>query len=462
MSEKAALDRALHHASEYLESLETRSVITTATHEELTERLDIELQDKSLPAEQVIDELARGVEGGLLTTGGGRFFAWAIGGTLPAALAADWLSAAWDQNAGIYACSPALAILENTCGNWLKDVLGLPPSASFAFVTGCQMAHVTALAAARHKLLADRGWDVEKRGLAGAPQITIHTGELRHESILRAARFLGLGLDAVRHHPCSSDGQLDLDAVEASLDDGPSVIVLQAGEFNTGNYDDFPRAAALARKHKGWVHVDGAIGLWAAASDKTRHLMKGCELLDSWATDGHKWLNLPFDTGFVFVAHPEAHKQSMTIRASYFSAGGEGIRDQIDWGPEWSRRARSVPAYAALRSLGRRGLEELVDRCCEHARAIVAGIGALPGVEVVSEPIINQGILRFLAKDGDHDRRTDEVIDRIQAKGVTWFGGSNWRGTRVMRVIVLNWRTREKDVADAIESVRQVLEELDG
>ena len=398
MSEKAALDRALHHASEYLESLETRSVITTATHEELTERLDIELQDKSLPAEQVIDELARGVEGGLLTTGGGRFFAWAIGGTLPAALAADWLSAAWDQNAGIYACSPALAILENTCGNWLKDVLGLPPSASFA----------------------------------------------------------------VRHHPCSSDGQLDLDAVEASLDDGPSVIVLQAGEFNTGNYDDFPRAAALARKHKGWVHVDGAIGLWAAASDKTRHLMKGCELLDSWATDGHKWLNLPFDTGFVFVAHPEAHKQSMTIRASYFSAGGEGIRDQIDWGPEWSRRARSVPAYAALRSLGRRGLEELVDRCCEHARAIVAGIGALPGVEVVSEPIINQGILRFLAKDGDHDRRTDEVIDRIQAKGVTWFGGSNWRGTRVMRVIVLNWRTREKDVADAIESVRQVLEELDG
>ena len=340
-----------------------------------------------------------------------------------------------DQNAGIYACSPALAILENTCGNWLKDVLGLPPSASFAFVTGCQMAHVTALAAARHKLLADRGWDVEKRGLAGAPQITIHTGELRHESILRAARFLGLGLDAVRHHPCSSDGQLDLDAVEASLDDGPSVIVLQAGEFNTGNYDDFPRAAALARKHKGWVHVDGAIGLWAAASDKTRHLMKGCELLDSWATDGRKWLNLPFDTG---------------------------IRDQIDWGPEWSRRARSVPAYAALRSLGRRGLEELVDRCCEHARAIVAGIGALPGVEVVSEPIINQGILRFLAKDGDHDRRTDEVIDRIQAKGVTWFGGSNWRGTRVMRVIVLNWRTREKDVADAIESVRQVLEELDG
>ena len=457
-NEHKALHRALDHAIDYIDSLDERPIPTSASTAELHKRLGKDLGTEGVSPEQVIDELVADVEGGLFTTGGGRFFAWAIGGVLPAALAADWLTSAWDQNSAIHATSPALAVMEEVTGAWLKDVLRLPRDASFAFVTGCQSAHITALAAARQKLLRDRGYDVGARGLSGAPPITIHTGELCHESIARAARLLGLGTDSVVTHPCHEDGRLDLDHVARRLDDTPTILVLQAGEFNTGAFDDFHRAHELAREHGVWVHVDGALGLWAAASDKYRHLMNGCELLDSWATDGHKWLNLPFDSGFVFIAHPQAHREAMSVRASYFTASDD-VRHQIDWGPEWSRRGRGVPVYAALRSLGRRGLAQLIERCCEHTERLVEGIGALEGAEVLAAPVINQGIVRFTADDGHHDRRTDEVIERIQKSGVTWFGGSDWKGRRVMRVPVLSWRTTAQDIDMAIEAVRKALEE---
>ncbi len=451
------LRRALDHAIDYIDSLDERQIPTAIDATELRRRLGKELGEEGVSSEQVIDELAADVEEGLFATGGGRFFAWAMGGVLPAALAADWLTSAWDQNSAIHATSPALAVIEEVSGAWLKNVLRLPKEASFAFVTGCQSAHITALAAARHKLLFDCGYDVGSRGLSGAPKITIRTGELCHESIARAARLLGLGTDSVETHPCHEDGRLDLDHVARSLNDSPTILVLQAGEFNTGAFDDFHRAHELAREHGMWVHVDGALGLWAAASDKYRHLMDGCELLDSWATDGHKWLNLPFDIGFAFTAHPEAHKEAMTVRASYFSASDDD-RHQIDWGPEWSRRGRGVPVYAVLRSLGRRGLAQLIENCCEHAERLVKGIGALEGAEVLAVPIINQGLVRFTAADGDHDRRTDEVIARIQKSGVTWFGGSDFKGRRVMRVPVLSWRTTRKDTDMAIEVIRKALE----
>ena len=454
--EHEALRRALGHAITYIETLDKRPIPATVGLAELRKRLGKDLGVEGVPAEQVIDELARDVEGGLLATGSGRFFAWAMGGVLPAPLAADWLTSAWDQVSAIYASSPALAVMEEVTGAWLKDLLRLPRDASFAFVTGCQSAHITALAAARHKLLIDRGHDVATRGLWGAPKITIRTGELCHESIARAARFLGFGTDAISTHPCHDNGQLDLEHVARSLDDSPTILVLQAGEFNTGAFDDFHRAHELARAHGVWVHVDGALGLWAAASAKYRHLMDGCELMDSWATDGHKWLNLPFDSGFVFTAHPYAHKQAMTVRASYFSASDD-VRHQIDWGPEWSRRGRGVPVYAVLRSLGRRGLAQLIERCCAHTERLVRGIGALEGAEVLAEPVINQGIVRFTATDGNHDHRTDQVIERIQRSGVTWFGGSDWKGKRVMRVPVLSWRTTQKDIEMAIEAVREAL-----
>lgn len=451
-----ALRRALDHALAHLDNLDTRQIPASVSLEVLRKRFGKELGEEGIPAEQVIDELAADVEGGLFGTGSPRFFAWAIGGGLPAAIAADWLTSVWDQVSSIYSSSPALAVMEEVAGTWLKDLLRLPQEASFAFVTGCQSAHMVALLAARHNLLEDRGYDVEARGLSGAPQITIHTGELCHESVARAARFLGFGTNAIRTHPCHEDGRLDLDHVARSLDDSPTILVLQAGEFHTGAFDDFHRAHELAREHGIWVHVDGALGLWVAASEKYRHLMDGCALMDSWATDGHKWLNLPFDTGFVFTAHPQAHKQSMTVRASYFTAGDD-VRHQVDWGPEWSRRGRGLPVYAALRSLGRNGLAQLIDRCCDYAERLVKGIGALEGAEVVADPVINQGIVRFTSADGDHDRRTDEVIERIQKSGVTWFGGADFKGRRVMRVPVLNWRTTEKDIETVIEVVRSAL-----
>jgi glutamate/tyrosine decarboxylase-like PLP-dependent enzyme len=454
--EHKALRRALDHAIDFLDSLDERPIPASVDITELRRRFGKDLGEESVPPEQVIDELVADVEGGLFMSGSSRFFAWAMGGVLPASLAADWLTSAWDQCAGIYATSPALAVMEEVTGAWLKDLLRLPQHASFAFVTGCQAAHITALAAARQKLLHDRDYDVGARGLSGAPQITIHTGELCHETIARAARLLGLGTDSVKTHPCHEDGRLDLDHVARSLDDSPTILVLQAGEFNTGAFDDFHRARELADEYGAWVHVDGALGLWAAASDKYRHLMDGCELLDSWATDGHKWLNLPYDIGFAFTAHPDAHKAAMTFRASYFSADDDA-RHQIDWGPEWSRRGRGVPVYAALRSLGRRGLEQMIDRCCELTARLIAGMGALDGVEVLAEPVINQGIVRFTADNGDHDRRTDEVIERLQKSGVTWFGGAHWKGRRVMRVPVLNWRTTQKDIDITIDAVRNAL-----
>lgn len=451
-----ALRRAFQHSIDYIDSLDDRPVASTVGLEELRRRLGKDLGEEGVPPEDVIDELVADVEGGLLTSGGGRFFAWAIGGALPAALAADWLTSAWDQNSVIWGTSPALSVMEEVVGDWLTDVLRLPRDASFALVTGCQAAHVTALAAARQKLLQDCGYDVGARGLYGAPRVRIHTGELCHESISRAVRLLGLGTDSVQTHPCRDDGRLDLDHVARTLDEEPSILVLQAGEFNTGAFDDFHRAHEIARERGTWVHVDGALGLWAAASEKYRHWMDGCELMDSWATDGHKWLNLPFDIGFVFTAHPDAHKEAMTVRASYFSASDD-IRQQIDWGPEWSRRGRGVPTYAALRSLGRRGLGELVERSCEHARRLIEGIGALDGAEVVTEPVINQGVVRFTAEDGNHDRRTDEVVARLQKSGTVWFGAADFKGRRVMRVPVLSWRTTSEDVDRAIEAVKDAL-----
>jgi glutamate/tyrosine decarboxylase-like PLP-dependent enzyme len=459
-SERLLLERTLVHAIDYLDSLGTRPVRATVADVELRSRLKTKLDEEAIPPERVIDELVSGVEGGLVASSSGRLFAWAIGGTLPAALAADWLTSTWDQNAAIHACSPAEAILEEVTGEWLKDLLRLPEDASFALVTGCQAAHTTALAAARHQLLSERGWDVESRGLMGAPALAIYTGEYRHESLLRAARLLGLGTDAFRSHPTREDGRIDLEAVRASFradPERPTILCLNAGEFHTGAFDDYAAAVEIARRHGAWVHVDGAFGLWAAASERYRHLTRGMELADSWATDGHKWLNVPFDCGYVFTAHPDAHRAAMTMRASYMPIAGEANREQIDWNLEWSRRGRAVPTYAALRSLGRKGVAELVGRCCDHCSALVAGIGALPGAEVVSRPVINQGLVRFLAEDGDHDRRTDEVIARVNGSGIAWFGGTDWRGKRVMRVSVLSHRTTEEDVKRVVGAVADAL-----
>lgn len=432
----------------------------TLTLEQLRARLDQPLPDGGRDPGAVIDELVQNVEGGLTRSTGGRFFAWVIGGSVPAALAADWLTSTWDQNAGMFAVAPAAAVVEEVCGRWLLELLGLPASASFALVTGCQMAHVTCLAAARNAVLAQAGWDVEQRGLVGAPRVRIVTGDQRHGTIERAVRLLGLGRDCIVDIPVAANGQLTaatLEPVLAAEPGTPTIVLLQAGDLNTGSFDPFDEVIPVAHRHGAWVHVDGAFGLWAAVSPEHRLFTHGVERADSWATDGHKWLNVPYDCGYALVANREAHYRSMTHHASYLSHSNEA-RDQVDWNPEYSRRARGFATYAAIASLGRAGISRIVADCCRHARELVVAAGQLPGAQVLHLPHINQGLLRFFdpkpdATEADHDRRTEEIAARVTASGEAFFACTTWRGRRCMRVSVSSWQTTAGDVERAVAAI---------
>jgi len=459
------LATTLEHAVAYLENLDTRPVAATADLATLRQHLNKPLTENGIPADEVISELVRDADGGLLGSAGGRFFGWVIGGSVPAALAADWLTAAWDQNAALYATSPAAAVAEEVAGNWLKQILSLPHQTSFALVTGCQMAHVTCLAAARHALLARQGWDVEEHGLYGAPAIRIISTAERHGSIERALHLLGMGRRHVMDLPADAHARLQPEVLEQTLKNlppsTPTIVLLQAGDVNSGSCDPFEELIPLARRHGAWVHVDCAFGLWAAASPRYQHLVKGVQAADSWATDGHKWLNVPQDCGYAFVADPVSHRASLTHRAPYITLHADA-RDEMDWNPEWSRRARGFATYAAIRQLGRQGIADLIERCCRHAHAIVMGIGKLPGAEVVWEPTLNQGLVRFLdprpgATDKDHDHTTEEVIAAILKSGEAFFGGTTWRGLRAMRVSVCSWQTSEDDVKRVVGAVAKVL-----
>lgn len=454
----------MRHALRYLAELDTRPVGATIDREALRRRLDRPLTAEGTAADVVIDELARDVAEGLLGSAGGRFFGWVIGGALPAAAGADWLATVWDQNAALHACSPAAAVVEEIAGAWLKDVLQLPADCSFAFVTGCQMAHVTCLAAARHALLQAHGWDVEARGLAGAPAIRIVAGDAHHGSIERAVGLLGLGrhnIERLASDPLGRIEPADLARALAETPERPTIVVAQAGDICTGAFDDFATLIPIARRAGAWVHVDGAFGLWAAASPRHRGLLRGVEAACSWATDGHKWLNVPFDCGYAFVGDPPAHRAAMSYRATYLTHATDE-RDQLDWNPDWSRRARGFSTYAALRQLGRDGVADLVERSCRHARTLVRGLAELPGAEQLVEPILNQALIRFRdpcpgACEADHDRRTEQVIAGIIATGEAFFTAGTWRGRRVMRISVCNWRTTERDVARAIAAASAVL-----
>ena len=453
-SYRPALETAARLALDYLERLDRQPV--AGGDLAFLDQLDRPLEDHGIAPEQVVAELAHDAEPGIFGTAGGRFFGWVIGGAVPSAVAAEWLVTAWDQNAAMAACAPAAARVEEIAGRWLKQILGLPAQASFAFVTGCQMAHVTCLAAARHALLERRGWNVEERGLNGAPPIRILSSDQRHGTFERAVRLLGLGAGNIEYLAADSDGALPPDALGEALakNDHSVILLLQAGEINTGAYDRFADLIPIARLHHAWVHVDGAFGLWAAASPRYRHLVEGVELADSWATDGHKWLNVPHDSGYAFVAHPAPHRASMSHRAAYLTHA-ETARDELDWNPDWSRRARGFATYAALRELGRNGVAAMVERCCDHARAIVDGIGRLPGAEVLWRPAINQGLVRFT-----DDRRTDQAIAAIARTGEAFFTGTTWRGMRAMRVSVCTWQTSEEDVRRAVSAVAQALQQI--
>lgn len=459
----AALERAVVHARAYLSTLETCAVAPATTRQELVARFKVPLTEEGERADAIVDALAAAVQGGLVGSASGRFFAWVIGGALPSAVATEWLMSAWDQNAAIYATSPASSVVEEVAGLWLLELLRLPPEASFGFTTGCQTAHFTALAAARDHLLRERGWDVAEQGLAGSPPIRVFVTALHHVSVDRALRFLGIGSGQVQVLPVGADGRLDAPTLGAALaaGDAPAIVALNAADLNLGVFDDFNTLMPVARRHQAWVHIDGAFGLFARASSRFDALTAGIELADSWATDCHKWLNVPQDCGFVAVRHREAHLRGLTIRDSYFVAE-DSARDQIDWNPEWSRRSRGFPVYAALRELGRGGLKSLIDRCATHCARLVDGIGALPGAELVWRPSLNQGLVRFLAPavgaaPEDHDARTDEVIARINRSGEAMFGGVTWKGRRAMRVSVVNWRTSAADVDRTLTAVARAI-----
>jgi len=448
----AALDRAHSHALTWLASLQERPVPPRATVAEVVARLGDHLPDGPTDPADVVDLLAAACEPGLTAMPSGRFFGFVIGGTHPAALAADWLTSAWDQNAGMRSVTPAHTAVEDVAEAWVTDLLGLPTGSAVGFVTGGTMANFTCLATARDSVLGRAGWDVSERGLVGSPGVRVLAGAERHDSVNLVLRYLGLG--APEMVPADDQGRIDASALERALADGgdrPTVVVLQAGNIHSGAFDPFVDAIAAARRHDAWVHVDGAFGLFAAASARHRHLVAGYEDADSWATDAHKTLNVPYDSGLAIVRDPADLRRSMSMAGDYLVRDAAG--EPFEKVPELSRRGRAFAVWAVLRSLGRQGVADLVDRLVTHAATFAAGIDAIEGAEVLHDVAFTQVCAAF----GDDDR-TRDVVARMLADGTAWTTGSVWHGRAVLRISVSNWSTTDDDVERTLVALRAAAE----
>lgn len=450
------LHRAAERAAGHRASLGDRPVATPVDLDALRKAFGGPLPATPTPAAEVVDALVAAAEPGLVATAGPRFFGFVVGGALAAATAADILATGWDQCAFNAVLSPAAAAAEEAAGAWLKDLLGIPDTASVGFVTGCQAANTVGLAAGRHHVLARAGWDVERDGLAGGPRVRVVASVERHATIDRALRLLGLGTALVEPVAAGPEGAIDVADLERVLAAGPrgvTIVCLQAGNVNTGACDDLRAACPIAHRHGAWVHVDGAFGLWARANPTTRHLVDGVELADSWACDGHKWLNVPYDSGFVFCARPDVHAAAVSYTAAYLVGSGGALAGAADFTLESSRRARGFATWAALRELGRGGVADLVERCCRLARRF-AGALAAGGAEIASDVVLNQVLVGF----GD-DARTDRIIEAIQRDGTCWMGGTTWRGRRLMRISVSNHATTEADVDRSVDAILRIAAE---
>jgi glutamate/tyrosine decarboxylase-like PLP-dependent enzyme len=434
------LREVAERAADWLDSLPHRPVRPDLGPREL--EIADALGASPLPVDHVIAELVAQSEPGLTAINSPRFFGFVMGGAHPAAIAADWLTSAWDQNAGLAEPTPSAAVLEEIAGRWLAELLGIPATASFALVTGCQMAHFTGLAAARHRVLADVGHDVERDGLIGAPPIRVLAGAERHVTIDRALRMLGLGTGCIEAVAVDENGAMRAEALADALTAGvPTIVAAQVGNVNGGSIDPLEEICAAARAAGAWVHVDGAFGLWAAASPARRHLVRGIELADSWATDAHKWLNVPYDCGIVFVRDREAHRAAMTSSASYLVQDPDGPREPMDWTPEFSRRARGIAVYATLRALGRDGVAELVDRLCACAERFAERLAA-HGFEVLHQELNQVAV----ACD-------DAVLRAAQAEGTCYPSTTVWRGRRGIRLSICNWQTTFEDVDRSVAAL---------
>ena len=464
----AALARAADLARSWAAGLDAGRVGPTASVAELRERLGGPLPEAGKDPVATIDALAAGASGGMVRSAGPRYFGFVVGGGLPAAVGADWLASVWDQNAAMYVMGPAAAVAEEVAARWAAELLGLPAEASAGFTTGATMASFTALAAARHALLEQAGWDVERNGLFGAPDVPVVVGEEAHVTIHAALQMLGMGRDRVRRVPTDRQGRMRADALAEMLAgmDRPALVCAQAGNVNTGAFDPLPEITDLVRASGGWLHVDGAFGLWASADPARRHLLAGVERADSWTTDAHKWLNVPYDSGLVFCARPAAHHAAMTLGAAYYVETAGGERDPYNWVAESSRRARGFAVWAAIRSLGREGVAAMVGRTCDHALRFAAGLAAAPsslGIRVVNDVVLNQVLVRFDDPSGDGsaaDARTGAVVAAVQGDGTLWLGGSVWHGQRVMRISVSGWRTTTEDVDRSLATILRLAEAI--
>ncbi|WP_030762895.1 MULTISPECIES: pyridoxal phosphate-dependent decarboxylase family protein [unclassified Streptomyces] len=448
---EAALRQAHGHAVRWLASLSDRPVPARASVDEIVRALGAELPDAPSTPADVVDLMATACEPGLTAFPSGRFYGFVVGGTEPAALAADWLVSAWDQNCVMRAVTPAYTAAEEVAGAWLLDLLGLPPDSAVGFTTGATMANFTCLAAGRDTVLRRAGWSVAHDGLVGGPPVRVLAGRDRHMAIDLALRYLGLGRPELVE--ADTQGRMDPEALRRTLAARgpvpvPTIVILQAGDIHSGAFDPFPETIRAARESDAWVHVDGAFGLWAAVSPTHAHLTAGCDRADSWATDAHKTLNVPYDCGLALVRDPAALRSAMGMQGDYLIQHEHG--DPIDKVPELSRRGRAFPVWAVLRSLGRQGVADLVDRLCRHARAFATGIDAIDGATVLNDVVFTQVCAEF----GD-DERTDRVLDRLLDEGAAWISGSTWHGRRVMRISVSNWSTTDEDVSHTLDAIRR-------
>jgi glutamate/tyrosine decarboxylase-like PLP-dependent enzyme len=456
VSRRELLKRSYDIANEFLDGLRDRAVGLPLDFNTLLKEMGGPLPLEGEDSLHVIEHLQRVADPGIVASAGPRYFGFVVGGSLPVAVATDWLTTSWDQNAGLYVLSPAAAVAEHVSGTWVKDLLGLPEEMSVGFGTGGTMANFIGLASARHALLKKLGWDVEAQGLQGAPAITVVASDESHVSIFASLQMLGLGRSRVKRVPTDEQGRMLSGELQGVLEgiSTPILVCAQAGNVNTGAFDPIADIADIVHKRAGWLHVDGAFGLWAAASPRYRSLVEGLDLADSATVDCHKWLNVPYDSGLVFVRDAEAHHAAMTLNAPYYVTAPGIERDNSNWVPEASRRARGFNIYATLRALGRDGVAALIERSCHLASRMAERLSGGTGVEILNEVVLNQVLVRFTPQGGgDSDALTTEVIRRVQEDGTCWLGGTTWHGMRAMRISVSNWSTTETDIDISAEAI---------
>ncbi|HXG25781.1 MAG TPA: aminotransferase class V-fold PLP-dependent enzyme [Candidatus Binatia bacterium] len=463
---RALLERTAALANDFLDRLATRPVGRPVDLEQLRAVMGGPIPDAPQAPIDVIEGLYRAAEPGIVGSAGPRYFGFVVGGSLPAALAADWLTSTWDQNTGLYVLSPAAAVAEEVAADWLVELFGLPRGSSVGFTTGATMASFTALAAARHAVLERAGWNVEDNGYVGAPPIEVVVSDESHVTIFASLQMLGLGRSRVHRVPTDAHGRMRADALRETLArlDGPMIVCAQAGNVNTGAFDPLAEIAAAVRaRPNAWLHVDGAFGLWAAVVPSLGELLTGVEAADSWTTDAHKWLNVPYDSGIVICRDPAPHHAAMTLGAAYYVETAGAERDPYNWVPESSRRGRGFAVFAALRSLGRSGLTEMIDRCCRLARRMADGLRGADGVTILNDVVLNQVLVRFsppgapagagASPDAAVDDFTRKVVAAVQADGTCWLGGTTWHGMAAMRISVSNWSTTEADADVSVEAI---------